>query len=61
MPTIKDNEFITRVGKTKDNEFITRDAQVAIGQYLGSGGMTLVAQLCPMLKGETGNPTVHYG
>ena len=26
--------------------------QVAIGQYLGSGGMTLVAQLCPMLKGE---------
>ena len=46
---------------TKANEFITRDAQVAIGQYLGSGGMTLVAQLCPMLKGETGNPTVHYG
>lgn len=25
--------------------------EVAIGQYLGSGGMTLVAQLCPMLKG----------
>ena len=24
--------------------------EVAIGQYLGSGGMTLVAQLCPMLK-----------
>ena len=42
----------------KHNEFITRDAQVAIGQYLGSGGMTLVAQLCPMLKGENGNPTV---
>ncbi len=26
--------------------------EVAIGQYLGSGGMTLVAQLCPMLKGQ---------
>ena len=25
--------------------------EVAIGQYLGSGGMTLVAQLCPLLKG----------
>jgi len=25
--------------------------EVAIGQYLGSGGMTLVSQLCPMLKG----------
>eukprot|EP00096_Caligus_rogercresseyi_P010579 TRINITY_DN3906_c0_g1_i1.p1 TRINITY_DN3906_c0_g1~~TRINITY_DN3906_c0_g1_i1.p1 ORF type:complete len:673 (+),score=124.55 TRINITY_DN3906_c0_g1_i1:229-2247(+) len=25
--------------------------EVAIGQYLGSGGMTLVAQLCPILKG----------
>jgi len=25
--------------------------EVAIGQYLGSGGMTLVAQLCPMMKG----------
>lgn len=25
--------------------------EVAIGQYLGAGGMTLVAQLCPMLKG----------
>jgi solute carrier family 6 GABA transporter-like protein 1 len=25
--------------------------EVAMGQYLGSGGMTLVAQLCPMLKG----------
>jgi solute carrier family 6 GABA transporter-like protein 1 len=24
--------------------------EVAIGQYLGSGGMTLVSQLCPMLK-----------
>ena len=22
-----------------------------MGQYLGSGGMTLVSQLCPMLKG----------
>ena len=22
-----------------------------MGQYLGSGGMTLVGQLCPMLKG----------
>jgi hypothetical protein len=25
--------------------------EVAVGQYLGSGGMTLVAQLCPILKG----------
>ena len=25
--------------------------EVAMGQYLGSGGMTLVGQLCPMLKG----------
>jgi len=25
--------------------------EVAMGQYLGSGGMTLVAQICPMLKG----------
>ena len=27
--------------------------EVAIGQYLGSGGMTLVAQLCPLFKGKT--------
>lgn len=26
--------------------------EVAIGQYLGSGGMTLVSQLCPILKGS---------
>jgi SNF family Na+-dependent transporter len=26
--------------------------EVAIGQYLGSGGMTLVGQLCPILKGR---------
>ena len=26
--------------------------EVAIGQYLGSGGMTLIAQLCPLLKGR---------
>lgn len=25
--------------------------EVAIGQYLGSGGMTFVGQLCPILKG----------
>ena len=25
--------------------------EVAMGQYLGSGGMTLVSQLCPILKG----------
>ena len=25
--------------------------EVAIGQYLGSGGMTLVGQLCPLLQG----------
>ena len=26
--------------------------EVAIGQYLGSGGMTLVSQLCPLFKGK---------
>lgn len=26
--------------------------EVAIGQYLGSGGMTLVGKLCPILSGE---------
>jgi solute carrier family 6 GABA transporter-like protein 1 len=26
--------------------------EVAMGQYLGSGGMTLVSQLCPMMKGK---------
>jgi hypothetical protein len=26
--------------------------EVAIGQYLGAGGMTLVSQLCPMMKGK---------
>lgn len=25
--------------------------EVAIGQYLGSGGMTFIGQLCPILKG----------
>lgn len=25
--------------------------EVAIGQYLGAGGMTLVGQLCPLLQG----------
>lgn len=25
--------------------------EVSIGQYLGSGGMTFVGQLCPILKG----------
>lgn len=25
--------------------------EVAVGQYLGSGGMTFVGQLCPILKG----------
>ena len=25
--------------------------EVAIGQYLGSGGMTFVGQVCPILKG----------
>jgi solute carrier family 6 GABA transporter-like protein 1 len=25
--------------------------EVAIGQYLGSGGMNLVGQLCPILQG----------
>jgi len=27
--------------------------EVAIGQYLGSGGMTLVGKLCPILSGKT--------
>jgi SNF family Na+-dependent transporter len=26
--------------------------EVAVGQYLGAGGMTLVGQLCPILQGE---------
>lgn len=26
--------------------------EVAIGQYLGAGGMTLVSQLCPLLQGR---------
>lgn len=26
--------------------------EVAIGQYLGSGGMTLVGKLCPILSGK---------
>ena len=25
--------------------------EVAIGQYLGAGGMTAIAQVCPLLKG----------
>lgn len=25
--------------------------EVAIGQYLGAGGMSLVGQLCPLLQG----------
>lgn len=27
--------------------------EVAVGQYLGAGGMTLVGQLCPILQGES--------
>lgn len=26
--------------------------EVAIGQYLGAGGMSLVGQLCPLLQGK---------
>jgi SNF family Na+-dependent transporter len=26
--------------------------EVAVGQYLGAGGMTLVGQLCPILQGK---------
>lgn len=26
--------------------------EVAIGQYLGAGGMSLVGQLCPLLQGN---------
>jgi len=26
--------------------------EVAIGQYLGSGGMTLVGKICPILSGK---------
>ena len=29
--------------------------EVAIGQYLGAGGMTTIAQICPILKGEKDN------
>jgi Sodium:neurotransmitter symporter family. len=27
--------------------------EVAVGQYLGAGGMTLMGQLCPILQGES--------
>ena len=27
--------------------------EVAIGQYLGAGGMTLVGQLCPLMQGTS--------
>jgi hypothetical protein len=27
--------------------------EVAVGQYLGAGGMTLVGQLCPILQGKS--------
>ena len=33
--------------------------EVAVGQYLGSGGMTLVAQLCPILKGKPNQRNNH--
>ena len=26
--------------------------EVAIGQYLGAGGMTMIAKICPILKGK---------
>ena len=26
--------------------------EVAIGQYLGVGGMTMIAKICPILKGN---------
>ena len=29
--------------------------EVAVGQYLGTGGMTLVGQLCPILQGKFKN------
>jgi hypothetical protein len=31
--------------------------EVAVGQYLGAGGMTLVGQLCPILQGESNHST----
>ena len=33
--------------------------EVAIGQYLGSGGMTAISQLVPILKGELFEATTH--
>ena len=27
--------------------------EVAIGQYLGAGGMTMIAKICPILKGNS--------
>ena len=27
--------------------------EVSLGQYLGAGGMTTIAQICPILKGKT--------
>ena len=31
--------------------------EVAIGQYLGAGGMTMIAKICPILKGISINGT----
>lgn len=33
--------------------------EVAVGQYLGAGGMTLVGQLCPILQGESKSCNVY--
>jgi solute carrier family 6 GABA transporter-like protein 1 len=34
--------------------------EVAVGQYLGAGGMTLVGQLCPILQGEWKHGILNY-
>jgi len=35
--------------------------EVAIGQYLGAGGMTMIAKICPILKGNpNGNKNIFH-
>ena len=33
--------------------------EVAIGQYLGVGGMTMIAKICPILKGNPIDDYIH--
>ena len=34
--------------------------EVSIGQYLGAGGMTTIAQICPILKGKVSEMCMYY-